>query len=325
MGLTTDSRRMFRRYLLGELPEAERAVLEEKYFTDQEIFEQVAQAENELIDSYVRGGLAPAERTRFERHYLAHPDRRERMRFAKTFLTKLDQAEAAPAIEGRSSAIAESWIRRLIAPAVGFRFSLGFSMALVAALLLVGGGWLLFETLQLRRQLAQNRGAQAEQVERERELQRQVADERKRADQLAAELERARDQARPVSPGAPQAGNTFPELIALVLTSDGMRGGAAGKTPTLNINPETKRVRLQFNVEANDYARYRMIIRPVGGEEIWGRQDLIPKPSPTGASFVVVIPADKFSAGDYILTLSGLSDSGEAVDVSKSFFRVRKK
>jgi hypothetical protein len=99
----------------------------------------------------------------------------------------------------------------------------------------------------------------------------------------------------------------------------------AGKTPTLNINPDTKRVRLQFNVEAHDYVRYRMGIRPVGGEEIWGRQGLTPKTSPTGASFVVVVPADKFSAGDYILTLSGLSDSGEAVDVSKSFFRVRKK
>ena len=103
---TSNSRRMIRRYLLGELPEAERAALEEKYFTDQVVFEQVVQTENELVDGYVRGRLAPRERAQFERHYLAHPERRERMLFAKTFLTKLDQAETAKAVAGESSTTA---------------------------------------------------------------------------------------------------------------------------------------------------------------------------------------------------------------------------
>ena len=322
---TSNSKRMIRRYLLGELPEAERAALEEKYFTDQVVFEQVVQTENELVDSYVRGRLAPRERAQFERHYLAHPDRRERMRFAKSFLTKLDQTETAKAVAGESSTIAKSWLRRLFASISSPGFSLGFSMALAAVLLILGGSWLLFENHRLRRRLAETGETQASYARRERELERQIADERKRADQLADEVERMRAQSQTASPGANRSGNVFPELVAMDLTSNGIRGGNAEKPPTLIIRRETKRVRLRFNVEAHDYSRYRMGLRPVGGKEVWSRQGLAPKPSPEGASFVVIVPAEKFAAGDYILTLGGENDTGAVVDVSKSFFRVIKK
>jgi len=68
-----------------------------------------------------------------------------------------------------------------------------------------------------------------------------------------------------------------------------------------------------------------MELRPVGGEEVWSRQGVTPKPSPEGAYFVVIVPAEKFAAGDYFLTLSGVNAAGAVVDVSKSFFHVIKK
>jgi hypothetical protein len=191
----------------------------------------------------------------------------------------------------------------------------------VILLLLAGGAWLLRETYRLRRQLDETRVAQASQTQRERDLERKLADERKRADQLAAELESARVSAKP----GQASENKFPEVIAMVLTSAGMREVGAEKPPTITIRPETKRARLQFNVETHDYARYRVGIRPVGGEEIWNRQGLAPRITAAGASFEAVVPADKFSAGDYILTLGGMNGAGEVVDVSKYFFRVRKK
>ena len=94
------------RYLLGELSEDERTALEEQYIADPNIFGEVARAESDLVDDYVRGKLAPEAHERFERVYLARPQRRERVKFAEALLTRLDRAETPVAV-GASSA--DAW------------------------------------------------------------------------------------------------------------------------------------------------------------------------------------------------------------------------
>jgi anti-sigma factor RsiW len=53
------------RYLLGDLNKAERAALKNRIAGDEELFEQVRELEEELVDAYVRGELdfpqSPAE------------------------------------------------------------------------------------------------------------------------------------------------------------------------------------------------------------------------------------------------------------------------
>ena len=71
------------RYLLGELSEQEQAALEKRYFADREVFNQLLQVEGELVDDHARGQLSTEMRQRFERSYLTHPSRRERVEFAK--------------------------------------------------------------------------------------------------------------------------------------------------------------------------------------------------------------------------------------------------
>ena len=61
---------LIRRYLLGELSEADQTALEQELLTDRDKFEQVCAVENELVDSYVRGEMSRADRKRFESHYL---------------------------------------------------------------------------------------------------------------------------------------------------------------------------------------------------------------------------------------------------------------
>src|SRR5258708_12980407 len=82
-----------RRYLLGELSESERATLEEKYFADPRVFEQVLRSESELVDGYVRGKLSPRVRARFEQIYLTNPRRRDRGKFAAALVSKLYQTK----------------------------------------------------------------------------------------------------------------------------------------------------------------------------------------------------------------------------------------
>src|SRR5215831_10635903 len=92
------------RYLLGELSDDERTSLEERYVADPSVFDAVARAESDLVDDYVRGTLAPAARERFERVYLAHPQRRERVKFAEALLTRLDRTETSVAVGATASA-----------------------------------------------------------------------------------------------------------------------------------------------------------------------------------------------------------------------------
>jgi anti-sigma factor RsiW len=69
------------RYLLGELAEEEQSRLEQRYFTADELFEELLVVEGELIDGYALGEFSEHERRRIERHFLRSPDRRERLLF----------------------------------------------------------------------------------------------------------------------------------------------------------------------------------------------------------------------------------------------------
>ena len=66
-------------------------------FTDSETFERMWEPENRLVDDFVRGELAPADRARFETHYLASPVHRQRVATARNLLAAAE--ESAPSRE----------------------------------------------------------------------------------------------------------------------------------------------------------------------------------------------------------------------------------
>lgn len=73
-----------RRYLLGESAESDADRLERDYFAREETLEAVAEAEENLIDDYLTMRLTPADRQRFESHYLASPVHRKRVAFVRS-------------------------------------------------------------------------------------------------------------------------------------------------------------------------------------------------------------------------------------------------
>ncbi|HKQ72601.1 MAG TPA: hypothetical protein VJ810_02660, partial [Blastocatellia bacterium] len=82
---------LIRRYLLGELAEADQTALEQELLADRNKFDQVWDVENKLTDGYVRGEMSRADRQRFEAHYLVSPLHRERVAIAELFLKDIDQ------------------------------------------------------------------------------------------------------------------------------------------------------------------------------------------------------------------------------------------
>lgn len=202
----------------------------------------------------------------------------------------------------------------------GPRWAFGFAVAL-ALLLALAGAWLLVETRRLRQELAETQAARASQAQREREFAQQAAEERKRADQLAAEIARLRAESHGPTPPVSQT----PAFVSLLLMAGGVRGNDAGQPQTLVIPPETEQVRLQLRLQAGVYSGYRAVLHAVGGGELFKRQGLKPSRTKSGAVFIFIVPASKFSAGDYLLTLQGVSQSGEVDELSKSLFRIEKK
>ena len=70
------------RYLLGQLSEEEQQRIEELYFTDDEIHEQLVALEDELRFDYAQGKLNHREREQFEKRFLASAEDREMSAFA---------------------------------------------------------------------------------------------------------------------------------------------------------------------------------------------------------------------------------------------------
>jgi hypothetical protein len=71
--------RLLHRYLLGErIAEAEQDRFEKSYFESDQYFDRLLEVEDDLIDTYIRGGLSATECIQFERHFLAAKRRRDR-------------------------------------------------------------------------------------------------------------------------------------------------------------------------------------------------------------------------------------------------------
>lgn len=82
---------LFERFLLGDLPEADREALEERLLDDPDLFFEIELAEEELLDAYVRGELSAADRQRFEAVLGRAPRIQERLRFGRQLAAKANR------------------------------------------------------------------------------------------------------------------------------------------------------------------------------------------------------------------------------------------
>jgi CHAT domain-containing protein/Tfp pilus assembly protein PilF len=72
----------FRKYILGNVSEAERAAIDERLLTDDEYFEEFSMTEENFIQDYIDGNLDKPERERFESCFLNSEENRQKVKFA---------------------------------------------------------------------------------------------------------------------------------------------------------------------------------------------------------------------------------------------------
>lgn len=292
-------------FLLGALPESEAERLDELSVTDDDFAERLRAVEDDLVDDYVRGDLSKDALARFNSSYLASTKRREKVTFAKTLADTLDRLPVVHA----GQAEAKSRSRWFAVPSLQW----GLAAALV---ILVAGGYLLFENKHLRSQLAQMKAEHGVLEQREQELQRQhssnTATERELA-RVRLRLAELEQQLAAGDQGDPEQSEV--KLIAFHL--EPQRRGIS-RLPQLNIPAGTDVISFTLEVDPNDYVAYDLLLKDTAtGRDVWrsGKLKVI-KP------VQVKLSASLLKSKNYVLELSGISANGAAEIMSSYPFRV---
>jgi hypothetical protein len=312
-----------KRFLLGDVSESERAQIEDRFIADDNFYDQLLIAEDDLIDDYVRGDLSAAERALFERTLSASQTRDERVKFAQSLLNSASggASDVASGVAARPVSrwlsLSRSWpVRRQAA---------GLILAAASLVLMFGGLWFLIDGRRARHAPQRAQTSQPTQTSRptpdaEARLQATPG----AAAQQQSPTPEARQQPVPEvensnrEPARERPKRTKPVIAAFTL-SPGLVRGASGAN-SLALRAGTKEVRLRLTLDDTTYKNYRALLSTPEGRKVWSR-DVAGKRSSKSA-LTLTVPANLLKSGDYVLELSGANDGDGWESVADYSFRV---
>ncbi len=291
-----------RAFVLDQLEAAARETIEARVLTDEDLFAQLRETEDDLVDAYVRGMLDPATRDRLESTLLAAPDGKMRLAVAQD-LRQRSEAQATHEDEGTKAAVPSS--PRL------------WRLAIAAMLLLAWfAGWLGMRAARLGEQvdqLTEERMALAtdrQQWATEREtLTQAVEAAQDHAEKLASEvtsraadIETLSERLRALAANSTERIAKAPLTVALALGL-GVRGQGA---PTLAVPTTATTISLQIDLESDAvFQHYRAVLSGSRGVQVWTQDDLDATTKAWGAQITLNVPAEVLPAGRYELAVRG--------------------
>lgn len=175
------------RYLLGLSSPAEREQIEAEYFEDEDAFQEMLTAEDDLIDAYARGELAADERRRFEEGSL---DGTDRVQFARAFAGAVS---AGRLVEPKYRGTWLDILKTFQSPALLRTATIAAVVVLVASV-----AWLVIDRRSMTNELRELRAESAELWKQAEALQRSSDAESTRTAEISAKL--ADLQADPAKP-----------------------------------------------------------------------------------------------------------------------------
>ena len=305
-----DKEQLLNKFLLGQLSEAERAAVEDRIISDDDFFERLLAAEDEMIDAYTGHELSAEERRLFETQFHSAPHNLERLEFAKTLRQSLveKRGESISGLEVKSR-----WSRFV----QDFRFNrpLAWATAMVLLVVALGAIWIFI-----------NRNG--------------IVDE----NQLALD-QPAPGGFTPVSPqqdNVPEPGKVLvtpppvpspsvqknameparPVTATFILTPGLSRDG--GSARNLIIPPGTSQIQLRLPLEqgaSTDFENYRVLLSLADGARVWSGA----VKAAGDRTLLMNLPANLFRRGDYVLELKGVTPAGKTEAVAEYTFRILQK
>jgi hypothetical protein len=273
--------------------------------------------ENELIDEYARGELPARETAKFERLFLANPERRKRVEFARA-LAKVSSNHISSHSVSREGT---GTIRDFLASLFG-RSSpvMVYSAAALTLIVLLGSWWLFTKTNSPSDQVVQRQTPGAEQVMPSNEPPtpsppapvRSQPPENKRL----ATSQPSPDDHLTVNNRNRGTSISHPETaVATFLLLPGVSRSSDERTK-LVIPHGRQLIRLKLKLEGHDVGRYRSFgaeLSRANSSKAWVSQRLSVQRNGT---LVLHIPASSLPAetADYDLTLRGRASRNDAFE-----------
>jgi hypothetical protein len=317
-----DNDELAQRFLLGNLSESERTEVEDRFFANDDFFQELLIGEDDLIDAYVRGELPAAERALFERCCLPTQTGRERVEFAKALFKSVSIDDPAAAAVGamRREAdrkVSQSRWRSLFDAFANRRPALSFALAAALLVIVLGGLWLLTNRGRTRSGQEEVRTTQPTPVTpHESSTPIEIAEQQQPAsDDKNSNLTPPKE--------TPKRTVVISPVIATFTLLPGMVRDESGTTPFVLPGSATE-VRLQVMLEGEGYKQYRATLSTADGRKLWGRVVTKGASSKSG-NLTLSLPADLLRNGDYVLDLSGANAYGKWESAADYSFRVVKK
>ena len=283
------------------MPEQEAIEFEAQYFSDDDLFEEMTSVENELIDSFVRGELAPRETQGFQEGYLTSQGRHSNVAFAKALSGHLSDATqtSVPLAQPLPSKVGSLPFWQLRPGRVAFA-AIGMTALIVIS-------WLAVDNLRLRRDVNQLRAQQSASQQREQDLRQQL-------------VTLNRQQPKITGAQTPEQQSRSTEVVSLVLVPGIQR--TSGEPKVLLLSQATRRVRLQLLLEHDDYSSYRASVETSEGIRIWQKNGLASQPASESRAINLDLPAQILKSGECLVRLAGATSQGQIEDVADYHFNV---
>lgn len=173
-------------YLLGISSPAEREQIESEYFEDDDAFQEMLTAEDDLIDAYVRGELTREERRKVEKSFVSSLRERDRVQFARALASNISASRPA---QTKRPGPSLDIFKALQSAGLLRTATLTAAIVFVAAL-----AWLANDRRRMTDELRQLRAESAELSKRTEALQRNNETERTRSAEIVTQLAELRAQ-----------------------------------------------------------------------------------------------------------------------------------
>ncbi len=320
----------FRKFLLGEMSPVERENFEHKFITDEEMFDNLQVAEDELIEDYVRKNLASSDKNKFETSYLTTQKRLDRVAFAREMIKNLATQSALKKEQAEKESV--SFWQTLVGLFKQPQFAFGSAFAI---LILTFGTWFLLKNSDKPVDVVQNTPTPMPIVlatpipqtpdiptvtptpkieskinQPNKNVNNQAIENRQIEKEIQANLDKLNTNTKP------HEQKIKPTVSTLALFVGSVRG--SGKTSELTLSKNSVGANLQLNLESQDYKNYRTEIVDQNGNVVFKSRNLIAK----NTKLNTFVPANKLKRGDYIIKLYGKNAQNQDESVADYQFRV---
>lgn len=306
-------------YLLGELSEPERSEIAEHYFHDDDLFDELLEVENELLEKCARGSLNEKEQEAFKQ-YLEHlPDGRQRLAVARALsqTTDKEKERAQQFLDEYVPAFVPRWPSLLKLP---LKLPATVQYVMIAGLVVMMSGLLLLlsqvrqlrhDNDHVREQLAGLEREKQSLEESARSLQTDAGAERVRQleEQLKVEQQANEAQAQHLASLQP----TMPVVVSWTLTQALRSMGSADK---VELPHSAKFVSITLPIENAAQSSALAIMQTTTGEQ---RREITGlRASKTGKSVSLKLSASYFTATSYKLTL--VRRDKDDIEIQQDFY-----